>query len=995
MPIRRPDTYEHNNPLNSFVDSNFIRGGARTAVANLTELYQLSSVTGNLGQLKNHATRVWVHDQNQFYTLTDTNQASGVLGWLSDSVYLTGNLSRNTSNWQSTYSTVSSLSANWTTAHSTVSSLSSNWSSVYSTVNLNSAVNWNYQGTDLKALSGRWDSNYSTVNSLSGNWNSTTTSVQQGSSNWYSASGAAVEYVHSNFLPLTGGVVSGDVRFNSNITIFGNLSSSGTQTFANTVFTTTSALSIVHFGSGPALWVGNNGDGDIASFYDIDQNIEVFHIGGNNGTFPNVGVKTSNPGKDFTVNGEISSTSIIYDKSGNSVNWNSSYSTVNSNSAINWNYQGTDLKALSGRWDSNYSTVNSLSENWTTAHSTVSSLSANWTTAHSTVSSLSGNWTSVYSTVNSNSAINWTTKVRGSGAGTYETGEITLSGTGDVTISQNGKTIVINSIPGSGTGGVLNGSGTTNTLTKWTGTGSLGNSILTENNGNVGINTSSPNKSLTIIGDISAVGNHVLESSSSAPVLRINQTGNGNALMVEDSDHPDVSPFVIDGLGTVIIGASASHSGTNPVVTRILQVVTSTSGSRRRVNFKNTINSTNGPGIEFVKTRTNNVNDTTLNTTPLSSGDFIGDIIFNGNSTQLASIIGVNKYNTNTGDAPQGSILSFSTAASGQGLVPRLVINEDKIGIGVDFPNEKLSVFGNISSAKVIYSESSNSIDWSTAHSTVSSLSANWSSVYSTVNSNSAINWNYQGTDLKALSGRWDSNYSTVNSNSAINWNYQGTDLKALSGRWDSSYSTVNSNSAINWNYQGTDLKALSGRWDSNYSTVNSLSSNWILDNGNIKNSNLLIGTNDNFSFGIKTNNVQRIVINNQGNIGIATTSPNEKLSVFGNISVSGVVVSTTASVIPSANTSLPLSNDVVFDGQTNTVTITSFNSGIPGTTYTLTNKSTHEVTLSSSSSLFIRGGGNWSGYYGSSGNPVGKIELPQNYSCSLRMNTSNTGSAW
>jgi hypothetical protein len=69
---------------------------------------------------------------------------------------------------------------------------------------------------------------------------------------------------------------------------------------------------VVHIGDGPALFVGNNGLGDIASFWDLDQGIEIFHVGGNNGTHPNVGVKTSTPNKDFTVNGEISATETIY-----------------------------------------------------------------------------------------------------------------------------------------------------------------------------------------------------------------------------------------------------------------------------------------------------------------------------------------------------------------------------------------------------------------------------------------------------------------------------------------------------------------------------------------------------------------------------------------------------------------------------------------------------------------------------------------------------------
>jgi len=136
---------------------------------------------------------------------------------------------------------------------------------------------------------------------------------------------ASLNYVDNNFLNLSGGLVSGPVRINNNLTVFGNLTASGTTTFANTIFSTTSSLSVVHIGSGPALWVGNNGDGDIASFYDIDSNVEILHVGGNNGTFPNVGVKTSEPNVDFTVNGQISANNIIWDANGNSNNWNSAF----------------------------------------------------------------------------------------------------------------------------------------------------------------------------------------------------------------------------------------------------------------------------------------------------------------------------------------------------------------------------------------------------------------------------------------------------------------------------------------------------------------------------------------------------------------------------------------------------------------------------------------------------------------------------------------------
>jgi hypothetical protein len=250
---------------------------------------------------------------------------------------------------------------------------------------------------------------------LSSNWNSVYSNV-----NTNSATYATVSFTDSKYFPVTGGTITGATRINSNLTVFGSISATGTSYFANTVYSTTSALSVINVGNtGPALYVGNNGTGDIASFYDLDQNIEVLHVGGNNGNFPNVGIKTSVPNKELTVSGEISASGSIW-TSGRILSGgqeilsiitptiNSVYTTVQSNSAITWNYQGTDLKALSANWDSTYSTVSSLSSNWNYQGTDLKALSGNWQSTFSTVSSLSSNWGSVYTTTQTNSA-NWQT----------------------------------------------------------------------------------------------------------------------------------------------------------------------------------------------------------------------------------------------------------------------------------------------------------------------------------------------------------------------------------------------------------------------------------------------------------------------------------------------------------------------------------------------------------------------------------------------------------
>ncbi len=87
MAIKRPDIYEHNNPLNAIVDSDFVRGGIRTSVANLNQLYQIGSgINDKTDQLKEYATKVYVSGENKFYILKDLNNRTNISGWIPESV---------------------------------------------------------------------------------------------------------------------------------------------------------------------------------------------------------------------------------------------------------------------------------------------------------------------------------------------------------------------------------------------------------------------------------------------------------------------------------------------------------------------------------------------------------------------------------------------------------------------------------------------------------------------------------------------------------------------------------------------------------------------------------------------------------------------------------------------------------------------------------------------------------------------------------------------
>ncbi len=107
---------------------------------------------------------------------------------------------------------------------------------------------------------------------------------------------------------------------------------------------------------------------------------------------------------DFILNGALSSNDIVYAGCGDSRDWCSTHTTVNSSSA-NWDSTFTTVSSNSANWDSTFTTVSSNSANWVSTHTTVYNNSASW--GGGTISlPQSANWESTYTTVCSNSA-NW------------------------------------------------------------------------------------------------------------------------------------------------------------------------------------------------------------------------------------------------------------------------------------------------------------------------------------------------------------------------------------------------------------------------------------------------------------------------------------------------------------------------------------------------------------------------------------------------------------
>lgn len=203
------------------------------------------------------------------------------------------------------------------------------------------------------------------------------------------------------------------------------------------------------------------------------------------------------------------------------------------------------------------------------------------------------------------------------------------------------------------------------------------------------------------------------------------------------------------------------------------------------------------------------------------------------------------------------------------------------------------------------------------------SASANWESTLNTVNSNSA-NWNIPTSVLSTSSANWNNTFTTVNVYSA-EWNDVSTTVHLYSADWNNTFNTVYSTSA-DWDGTNTVVRSNSAKWLSGSSDVDFFANNLTVY-GNvviygsvtaqgettesyinfIPTSSLNItnvGTVDAMTvtktqtagaLGIfYTNNDPVLYIGTNNKVGINTSLPNEALTVFGNISATGIIYGTT-----------------------------------------------------------------------------------------------------
>lgn len=431
----------------------------------------LSALSGTQSVPGDSAVNTLVHNNSAYWNEAYTNLVNNSAAYLLSGTEVNlGDIPVLSGYWNTAYTNLVNNSAAYLLSGSVVDLgeipvLSGYWNEAYTNLVNNSAV-YLLSGTEV---------NLGDIPFLSGNWNSVYTSVNDNSAYWADT--------------------RQDVIFGQNVTINANLTALGTSTFKNTIFTTTSALSVINTGPGPALYVFQAaGPSDVASFYDGDG-VEVLHVGNaNTGQGGKVGINESFPGAELTVNGAISSNSsvsvvsvqasnslgvgtyaplyfnldvngaigngtigssygnlglgasgdilinpnnnlllgpvgnvgigtnaptekltvsgnvsaggVITATGGDSNKWNSAYTTVQNNSSTVWNYQGTDIKALTGKYESTYTTTNINSAFWSQAYTNLISNSSAYLSGVdiSLLTVTSGSWNSVYTSVRNNSS---------------------------------------------------------------------------------------------------------------------------------------------------------------------------------------------------------------------------------------------------------------------------------------------------------------------------------------------------------------------------------------------------------------------------------------------------------------------------------------------------------------------------------------------------------------------------------------------------------------
>jgi hypothetical protein len=192
-------------------------------------------------------------------------------------------------------------------------------------------------------------------------------------------------------------------------------------------------------------------------------------------------------------------------------------------------------------------------------------------------------------------------------------------------------------------------------------------------NTRIGIGTISPQAKLHVSGDTLISGN------TSTDMLRITQTGTGNAFVVEDSTNPDTTPFIINSAGTTNIGSTNVYTDSTNLAAK-LQVSNGVFG---------------GSLSGLASSTTAIIQANTTNSLGLLSPNANTSTLYLGTPSDVYGSIMQWQYTNKRlyfGTQSSNSQIRFTTGAGTE----RVIFDENgNVGIGTLSPTEKLQVSGN------------------------------------------------------------------------------------------------------------------------------------------------------------------------------------------------------------------------------------------------------------------------------------------------------------
>ena len=721
---------------------------------------------------------------------------------------------------------------------------SANYESTFSTV-LSNSSDWNYQGTDIKSLTANWQEAFNNLVSNSSDYLEQVdlSELQTNSANW----NTSYENLVTNSAAYLVDANDGDLNVNSFV-----YTNSANILDINSVVQTNSALWILSGLSVETdpiftLWASTYSANYQSTYNTVNINSST------NWNYQGTDIKalTANWQNTYVNFSSQSANNIsVYNNvNSKSANWDSTYNTVNSYSATNWNYQGNDIKALTGNWqntyvnfssqsannisvynslnsnssnyDSVYNTVNTysginwnyqgldikaLTGNWQNTYTDFSSQSANNISVYNNVNSKSANWESTYSTVQTNSATNWNYQgldikaLTGNWQNTYT--NFSSQSANNISVynsfnSNSGNYDSVYNIVNTNSATNWNYQGldiksltanwqdTYSTVGSYSATWGTGgspqtlafnesNAQLTISEGNtISLSSLSGNSGSSGVSYLSALNDVYIPSPANGQVLTYssvlekwttgsptsasNQTGYYGSFYdttaqtltgVNQAKRLDIADtFEANGVSLSSNKIVFNNIGTYEIIFSIQYKNTSADQHDIYIWFrKNGVDIPDSSSVFTIPARKSaGIPAHLIAVTPfiatLAASDFI-EIYWHCNDTAVTVETFTTHSNPTIPDTP-GVIITVKQVTNVQ-LVPT---------VGAYLPLSGGTVTGILSTTNVIYASGGDSDQWNSS--------------YDTVNSYSATNWNYQGLDIKALTANYQSTFSTVNSNSA------------------------------------------------------------------------------------------------------------------------------------------------------------------------------------------------------------------------------------